>query len=108
MKSLHRCVHGEATVLVCAQVEVSVPVYVKGEVTAPMCVQGEVTRLKCAWSDSSINQSALSTADRQRRCAHKQQLLTNPQGFKSLPNKLRFVKNTPEMMCKEVKAGTEG
>lgn len=108
VKSLHLCVQGEAIVLVCVQVEVTMPVYVNGEVTAPVCLQGEVTTLKCAWSDISINQSALCTADRQKRCAHKQQLLTNPQGFKSLPNKPQFVKNTPEMMFKEVKAGTEG
>lgn len=108
VKSLHLYVQGEATVLVCTQVEVTAPVYVKGEVTAPVRVQGEVTTLKCARSDIIINQSALCAADRPRRCARKQQLLTSLQGFKFLPNKLRFVKNTPERMCNEVKAGTEG
>jgi hypothetical protein len=38
-------------------------------------------------------------ADRQRRCAHNQELLANPQGFKSFLNKLQFVKKPPKWCC---------
>lgn len=81
------CVQGKVTPLMCVQAEVNPPVCGGGGVSTALielvCVQGEV----------NINQSALCEADRQRKCAYNQELPTNPQGFKSLPNKLQFVKN---------------